>query len=161
MRDLFVNSLRMRPDRIIVGELRGGEALDMIQAIISGHSGSLAIVHAETPEDCFNRLVTMMIMTGIPITTQEFQAQIANAIDVIIHVELFMDGKRRVTCLTDVSLDENTKEIKMRDMFKFVEKSITEDGQIIGEWEFDRRKPSFYFKFEKRRISLPQGSFKE
>ncbi|MBU1997127.1 MAG: Flp pilus assembly complex ATPase component TadA, partial [Candidatus Omnitrophica bacterium] len=161
MRDLFVNSLRMRPDRIIVGELRGGEALDMIQAIISGHSGSLAIVHAETPEDCFNRLVTMMIMTGIPITTKEFQAQIAKAVDVIIHVELFMDGKRRVTCITDISLDEKTKEIKMRDMFKFVEKSITADGQIIGEWEFDRKKPSFYYKFEKRRVSLPKGFFEE
>lgn len=161
MRDLFVNSLRMRPDRIIVGELRGGEALDMIQAIISGHSGSLAIVHAETAEDCFNRLVTMMIMTGIPITTKEFQAQIAKAVDVIIHVELFMDGKRRVTCVTDVSLDEETKEIKMREIFKFVEKSMTEDGQIIGEWKFDRSRPSFAYKFEKRRIAFPDGFFEK
>ena len=128
MRDLFVNALRMRPDRIIVGELRGSEALDMIQAITSGHSGSLAIVHAETTQDCYDRLVTMMLMTGIPITTQELRVQIARAVDIIIHIELFMDGKRRVTCVTDVSLNEETKEIEMNDMFEFVENEVTEDG---------------------------------
>ncbi|MDO8580535.1 MAG: ATPase, T2SS/T4P/T4SS family, partial [Candidatus Omnitrophota bacterium] len=105
MRDLFVNSLRMRPDRIILGEIRGGEMLDLIQSISSGHSGSLAIVHAETPEDCFNRMVTMMLMTGIQLSPEEIQKQVARAIDLIVHIELFLDGKRRVTAVTDIFFD--------------------------------------------------------
>ncbi len=96
-KDLFINSLRMRPDRIIVGEVRGPEILDLIQSITSGHSGSLAIVHAETPEDCFNRMVTMMLMTGIELGTQEIQKQVARDIDIVVNIALFLDGKRRVT----------------------------------------------------------------
>ena len=105
LRDLFVNSLRMRPDRIIIGEVRGEEILDLIQSISSGHSGSLAIIHAETVEDCFNRMLQMMLMTGIQLATVEIQKIIAKAVDLIVHVELFSDGRRRVTAVSDVYFD--------------------------------------------------------
>src|SRR3989338_1740008 len=106
IRDLFVNSLRMRPDRIIIGEVRGEEMLDLIQAISSGHSGSLAIVHSDSPEDCFSRMVTMTLMTGIRLSTEEIKRQIANAIDLIVYMELFQDGKRRITNITYIHYDE-------------------------------------------------------
>jgi len=160
MRELFINSLRMRPDRIIVGEVRSEEMLDLIQSISSGHSGALAIVHAETPEDCFNRMVTMMLMTGIRLSTEEIQKQIAKAIDIIVHVELFLDGKRRMAFVSDIFYDKNTSQVKLRDIFRFEQKSIDGDGDIVGDWVMDRMKPSFYSKFAKRGIKLPDEFFK-
>ncbi|HBR15197.1 MAG TPA: hypothetical protein DD723_06620 [Candidatus Omnitrophica bacterium] len=159
IRELFVNSLRMRPDRIIMGEVRGEEMLDLIQSISSGHSGSLAVVHAETPEDCFNRMVTMNLMTGIRLSTQEIQKQVAKAIDLIVHIELFMDGRRRITYVTDVSYDDNTGKVLLHDIFQFHQKGVSEQGDIIGEWRMDKRRPSFMKKFEKRRVILPEGFF--
>ena len=159
MRELFVNSLRMRPDRIIIGEVRGEEILDLVQSISSGHSGSLAIVHAETPEDCFNRMVTMMLMTGIRLSTEEIQKQVARAIDLIVHIELYSDGKRRVSYVTNCFYDEQHKRPVLNEIFKFKQTGHSPEGKIIGEWEMNRRKPSFIYKFEKRRIKLPDGFF--
>ncbi len=159
LRELFVNSLRMRPDRIIIGEIRGEEMLDLIQSISSGHSGSLAIVHAESPQDCFNRMVTMMLMTGIRLSTEEIQKQVARAIDLIVHIELFMDGKRRVTAVTDIIYDPKTAKATLRNIFDFKQKAVTDKGEILGEWAMDKRKPSFYKKFEKRMVKLPDGFF--
>jgi pilus assembly protein CpaF len=161
IRDLFVNSLRMRPDRIIIGEVRGDEMLDMIQAISSGHSGSLAIIHAESPEDCFSRMLTMMLMSGIRLSTEEMQRQIALSIDVLVHVELFMDGVRRVTRITELSYDENSKKVGLRDIFIFVEKETKSSGEINGEWKLDHQKPNFNEKFRKKRVSVPKGFFQE
>ncbi len=159
LRDLFINSLRMRPDRIIIGEIRGEEMLDLIQSISSGHSGSLGIVHAESPEDCFNRMVTMMLMTGIRLSTEEIQKQVARAIDLVVHVELFMDGKRRVTAVTDSLFDPKTGKVVLKNIFEFKQKTVTEKGDIIGEWVMDKKRPSFYKKIEKRRVKLPDGFF--
>ncbi|MBF0385421.1 MAG: CpaF family protein [Candidatus Omnitrophica bacterium] len=159
MRELFVNSLRMRPDRIIVGEIRGGEMLDLIESITSGHSGSLAIVHAETTQDCFSRMVTMTLMTGIPLSTEEIQKQVSSAIDMIIHIELFMDGVRRVTCVTDIHYNEKTAKVELNNIFEFKQESVSDSGAVIGDWVKSKRKPSFYHKFEKRRVSLPDGYF--
>jgi len=159
MRDLFINSLRMRPDRVIVGEVRGGEMLDLIESISSGHSGSLAIVHAETPEDCFNRMVTMMLMTGIRLSTEEIQKQIAIAVDLLVHIELFMDGKRRVTHITDLSYDREKEKVVFRDVFKFIQEGVKENGVIIGGWEMDKTLPSFYHKYKKRLVKVPEGFF--
>lgn len=159
MRELFVNSLRMRPDRIIIGEIRGEEMLDLIQSISSGHSGSLAIVHAETPEDCFNRMVMMMMMAGIRLSTEEIRKQVAKAIDLLVHIELFMDGKRRVTAVTDLIYNDETGRVTLHDVFRFEQKGADAAGQIIGDWVQDRRKPSFYKKFEKRMVALPEGFF--
>ena len=161
IRELFVNSLRMRPDRVIIGEVRGVEMLDLIQSISSGHSGSLAIVHAETAEDCFSRMVNMMLMSGIQLSTNEIQKQVARAVDLIVHTELFMDGKRRVTALTDVLFDDVKKEVKLRDIFQYRYHSTKEDGTFVGEWEMDQAKPSFLHKFEKKRVELPAGLFND
>ncbi|MCA9406644.1 MAG: CpaF family protein, partial [Candidatus Omnitrophica bacterium] len=159
MAELFVNSLRMRPDRIIIGEIRGPELLDLIQSISSGHSGSLAIVHAESPEDCFNRMVTMMLMTGIRLSTEEIKKQVAKAIDIVVHIELFMDGKRRVTAVTDLVYNEDTDKTKLHNIFTFKHSGMTEDGELIGEWTMDKTPPSFMDKFAKRRVTLPEGFF--
>ncbi len=159
IRDLFINSLRMRPDRIILGEVRGIEMLDLIQSISSGHAGSLAIVHAESPEDCFNRMVTMMLMSGIQLGTQEIQKQIARAIDLLAHIELFPDGVRRITNLTDIRFDKASQKTVLEDVFFFKQQNILEDGRIVGQWIKNSRCPSFYKKFAKRFVKLPDGFF--
>lgn len=161
MRELFVNSLRMRPDRIIIGEIRGEELLDLIQSISSGHSGSLAIIHAETPEDCFSRMLTMILMSGIRLDTAEIQKIIAKAIDLIVHVELFMDGRRRVTAVSDVCYDERQGKVVLRNIFQFRQKGMGPSGEVLGEWEMDRRTPTFADKLYKRMVKLPDGFFEE
>jgi len=159
IRDLFVNSLRMRPDRIIIGEVRGEEALDMIQAIASGHTGSLAIVHADSPKDCFSRLVTMILISGIQLNVGEIRRQVADAVDIIVHTELFIDGKRRITHVTDVYRVPEKEEVALEEIFYFRQDRIDDNGRVIGEWVMNKRKPEFYDKFIKRNIKLPPGFF--
>ncbi len=160
IRDLFINSLRMRPDRIIVGEVRGDEILDMVQSISSGHSGSLAIVHADSPEEAFNRMITMMLMSGIRLTGEQIQEQLASAIDIIVYAELYVDGVRRVTNITDlVSMKDGNGKIQMNDIFTFRQEKIDDNGKVHGDWVLNRKKPSFYKKFVKYNIPLPAGMF--
>jgi pilus assembly protein CpaF len=161
IRDLFINSLRMRPDRLIVGEVRGPEILDLIQSISSGHSGSLAIVHAETPEDCFNRMVTMMLMTGIQLGTSEIQKQVARAVDIIVHISLFLDGKRRVTAVTDLYFDEKQGKTILNNIFEYKQTDVGPNGEVIGDWQHNKNKPTFYEKFRNRMVTLPDGFFDE
>ncbi|MEI8010986.1 MAG: CpaF family protein [Candidatus Omnitrophota bacterium] len=157
IRDLFINTLRMRPDRIIVGEVRGDEILDMIQSIASGHAGTLAIVHADSPEECFNRMITMMLMSGIRLSGEQIHQQIARSIDIIVYSELFMDGVRRVKHITDLSYNRATGKISLEDLFTFRQDSVDpEAGKISGEWVMTRRRPSFAEKFIKRNIQLPK-----
>ncbi len=159
IRELFVNSLRMRPDRIIIGEVRSEEMLDLIQAISSGHSGSLAIVHADSPEDCFNRMVTMMLMSGIQLSTEEIRRQVARAMDMIVYIELFPDGVRRIAYITDVIYDTEKGRVVLDNIFRFEQDEDQEDGKIAGHWEMDGRKPTFFPKFTKRHVKLPEGFF--
>lgn len=157
IRDLFVNSLRMRPDRIIVGEVRGEEILDMIQSISSGHSGTLAIVHAESPEECFNRMIAMMLMSGIRLSGDQIRRQIATSVDMIVHSELSIDGVRRVTHITDLRDNEDPDKIVLEDIFTFKQERIDEaTGKVIGDWVMSRKMPSFAPKFTKRNIRIPQ-----
>jgi len=159
IRDLFINSLRMRPDRIIVGEVRSNEMLDLIESIESGHSGSLAIVHAESPEDCFSRMVTMMLMTGIRLETDVIIKHVARSIDLIVHSALYPDGVRRISHITDVSWSEEKHDVVLRDVFRFEQKGVDQSGHVQGQWMFDRQQPSFYEKFFNRNVKLPQGFF--
>ncbi len=159
IRDLFVNSLRMRPDRIIIGEIRSGEMLDLIESIASGHSGSLAIVHAESPEDCINRMVTMMLMTGIRLSTEVITKHVVRAIDLLVHIELFPDGVRRITHISDFTFDETTQEMKLEHIFEFVQDKVDDNGKITGHWVMSGHKPSFYGKFVKKHVALPEGYF--
>lgn len=155
IRDLFVNSLRMRPDRIIVGEVRGEEILDMIQSISSGHSGTLAIVHADSPEECFNRMITMMLMSGIRLSGDQIRRQLATSIDLIVYSELFMDGTRRVVNMTDLRFDKETDKVSLEDIFTYKQEKIDEAGKVHGQWVMNRKLPSFASKFSKRNIKFP------
>jgi len=159
IRELFVNSLRMRPDRIILGEVRGEEALDLIQSISSGHTGSLSIIHAASPEDCFNRIVTMLLMSGIRLSTEEIKRQVAQAIDLIVHVELSVDGRRRVMHITDFRYDVKSGELFTEHIFQFEQKKIHEDGTIEGDWVMSKKRPSFYDRFLKRNAGLAENFF--
>jgi pilus assembly protein CpaF len=157
IRDLFINSLRMRPDRIIVGEVRGEEILDMIQSISSGHSGTLAIVHAESPEECFNRMIAMMLMSGIRLSGEQIRKQIATSVDLIVHSELSIDGVRRITNITDLRYDKVSDQISLEDIFVFKQDRVDEaTGKVFGDWVMSHKLPSFAHKFTKRNIRLPQ-----
>jgi pilus assembly protein CpaF len=160
IRDLFINSLRMRPDRIIIGEVRGHEILDLVQSIASGHAGSLAIVHADSPQECFNRMITMMLMSGIRLSGEQIQQQLATSIDLIVYVELFLDGVRRVTNITDLRYVKETGSISLDDIFTFKQEKIDQNSAVIGDWVMNNKKPSFYDKFVKRNIQLPEGFIK-
>lgn len=159
IRDLFVNSLRMRPDRIIIGEVRGEEILDLVQSIASGHAGSLAIVHADSPQECFNRMITMMLMSGIRLSGEQIQRQLATSIDLIVYQELFLDGVRRVVNITDLRYDKDAGKISLEDIFTFKQERIDEGGKVIGDWAIIKKKPSCYDKFVKRNVQLPVGFF--
>ncbi len=159
IRDLFINSLRMRPDRIIIGEVRGSEALDLIQSISSGHSGSLAIIHGDSPMDCYNRFVTMLLMSGIQLNVDEITRQIASAIDLIVHTELFVDGKRRITHITDLRYVLEENKASLDDIFYFKQEKITDEGNVVGSWFVKKRKPSCFDKFSKRNIKFSQNFF--
>lgn len=158
IRDLFKNSLRMRPDRIIIGEIRSSEALDLIQAIASGHTGSLAIVHANLPQDVTFRMEMMISMSGINIPIWMIRKHIVNAIDLIVHLEQFIDGKRRVTYITEVRELKND-EIILQDLFRFEQEKIDKDGNIIGRWTTMGIKPLFLSEFQKRGIEISAELF--
>jgi len=133
-RDLVRNALRMRPDRIIVGEVRGGEAFDMLQAMNTGHDGSLTTVHANTPRDALSRIENMIAMSGMGLPSQASQKQIASAINVVIQTERMEDGGRRVVSVQEIEgMEGNT--ITMSEIFKFVRRGIDKAGHVIGQFE--------------------------
>jgi pilus assembly protein CpaF len=146
-RDLVKNSLRMRPERIIVGECRGGEALDMLQAMNTGHDGSLTTLHANTPRDALSRLETMCLMSGMDLPLKVIREQIASAVDLIVQQTRLRDGSRKVVAVTEVSGMEGDK-IVMSDIFKFEQAGLTEDGKIIGESRPTGIRPMFSPRLE-------------
>ncbi len=158
IRELVRNSLRMRPDRIIVGEVRGAEALDMLQAMNTGHDGSLSTIHANSPRDALARVETMVLMAGYDLPVRAIRQQVSAALDAIIHLERLEDGSRRVTSITEVQRMESDV-ITMQELFKFQIDEITADGTIVGGLRSTGLRPTFMAKFEKRGISLPLGLF--
>jgi len=157
IRDLVINSLRMRPDRIVVGECRGGEALDMLQAMNTGHDGSLTTLHANTPRDCIARLETMCLMAGMDLPVRAIREQIAAAVDVICQQERLRDGKRKVVKVTEVQGMEGDV-ITMSDIFEFEQAGI-EGGQVIGRMRPTGLRPKFIDKIEAAGIHLPPSVF--
>jgi len=147
IRDLVRNSLRMRPDRIIVGECRGGEALDMLQAMNTGHDGSLTTLHANTPRDALSRLETMCLMSGLDLPVKVLREQIAAAIDLIVQQARLKDGTRKITAITEVSGMEGDT-ITMTDIFKFQQTGVQQDGSIIGELRPTGIRPGFSQRLE-------------
>ena len=151
IRDLVINSLRMRPDRIIVGECRGKEAFDMLQAMNTGHSGSLTTMHANSPKDALNRLETLVLMAGMEIPIKAIREYINNAIDIVINVERKQDGKRRVSSIVEVIGIEND-EICLEEIFKYNETDVLENGEIVGEFVKNKISKKVLKKFNNQTI---------
>jgi pilus assembly protein CpaF len=158
IRELVRNSLRMRPDRIIVGEVRGAEALDMLQAMNTGHDGSLCTVHANSTRDALSRVETMVLMAGFDLPMRAIRQQVASALDLIIHLERLEDGSRRVAAITEVQRMESDV-ITLQDIFEFRVDRVTEDRAVVGSLRSTGLRPTFVHKFEKRGVSLPVTLF--
>ena len=158
IRDLVRNCLRMRPDRIIVGECRGGEALDMLQAMNTGHDGSLTTVHANSPRDVVSRLETMVLMSGMELPSRAIREQIASAIDIIIHESRLSDGSRRVMAVTEVTGLEGDQ-IVMQDIFVFRQSGVGPDGRIAGELCATGSVPTWIDQVRSRGAEINMGMF--
>jgi pilus assembly protein CpaF len=156
IRDLVRNALRMRPDRIVVGECRGAEALDMLQAMNTGHDGSLSTLHANSPRDALARLETMVLMAGYDLPLRAVREQISSAIDVMIQIERMHDGTRRVVKVTEVQRMESDV-ITLQDLFVFEVDSVAQTRHVVGALKGTGLRPTFLDKFEKRGIELPNA----
>ncbi|HEY7035930.1 MAG TPA: CpaF family protein [Thermomicrobiales bacterium] len=157
IRDLVINSLRMRPERIVVGECRGGEALDMLQAMNTGHDGSMTTAHANSPRDTLSRLETMCLMAGMDLPVRAIREQIAAAVDLIVQQERLKDGSRKITSVTEVQGMEGDV-IVMQDIFTFQQTGI-ENGKIVGRMKPTGIRPKFISRFEVANIYLPPNIF--
>jgi pilus assembly protein CpaF len=157
IRELVRNSLRMRPDRILVGECRGGEALDMLQAMNTGHDGSMSTGHANSPRDMLARLETMVLMAGVDLPLRAIREQIASAVDLIVHQNRLKDGTRKIVSITEVQGMEGDV-IVMQDVFAFEQTGVVE-GKIQGRLKPTGIRPKFSEKFEVMGIHLPPGLF--
>ncbi len=159
IRDLVRNSLRMRPDRIIVGEVRSGEALDMLQAMNTGHDGSLTTGHANSPRDILSRLETMVMMAGMDLPVRAIREQIASAIDLIIQQSRIQDGSRKITYITEVQKMEGDT-IVLQDLFTYVQTGVNESGKSVGYYEASGLQPMFLQKFKMNNVELPKSYLK-
>jgi pilus assembly protein CpaF len=157
-RDLLRNSLRMRPDRIIIGEVRGPEAFDMLNAMNTGHEGSLSTVHANSPRDGLARIENMVLMANLELPDRAIREQMASALDMIIQLSRFTDGVRRVTHITEVTGMEG-QVVTLQDLFKFEQTGLGEDGKIQGVMAPTGIRPSFAERFASAGIPLPEGIF--
>jgi len=158
IRDLVRNALRMRPDRIVVGECRGGEALDMLQAMNTGHDGSLTTVHANSPRDVISRLETMVLMSGMDLPVRAIREQIASAIDLIIHESRLSDGSRRIVKVTEVVGLEGDQ-ITMQDIFEFRQTGVAADGRVLGVFTPTGAVPTFIEDVASRGLSIDRRIF--
>ncbi|MEP6718242.1 MAG: CpaF family protein [bacterium] len=159
-RDLVRNALRMRPDRIVIGEVRGGEAIDMLQAMNTGHDGSLTTVHANTPRDALSRLETMIQMTGMRLSERAMRQQIAAAIDLVLQVARLSDGSRRVTSISEITGMEGDT-ITMQEIFQYERTGITPQGEVIGRFRPTGIRPRFADKLKACGMQLPRIFFEE
>ncbi len=159
IKDLVVNALRMRPDRIIVGECRGGEALDMLQAMNTGHDGSLTTGHANSPRDMINRLETMVMMAGMELPEKAIREQIASAINIIVQQSRLRDGTRKITSITEIIGMEGT-EVTTQDIFKFDARGMNENGKIVGDFIATGIRPNCIEKLQTSGVNVKDEWFK-
>jgi pilus assembly protein CpaF len=158
--DLVRNCLRMRPDRIIIGECRGAETLDMLQAMNTGHDGSLTTCHANTPRDAIARLETMIMMAGFEMPIRAMRQQISNAVNLIVQSNRMQGGPRKVTHITEVvGMEQDT--IVMQDIFKFIQEGVDERGRAVGHFMATGIRPSFMTRLEQSGVRLPSSAFRE
>lgn len=158
IRDLVKNALRMRPDRIIVGEVRGGEALDMLQAMNTGHDGSLTTAHANNPRDALSRLETMVLMAGFEMPIRAIREQVSSAIELILQQSRLKDGSRKITYITEVQHMEGDV-ITTQDLFRFEQTGMDENGKLTGHFVSTGMQPGFMDKFQVNGVSLPDDFF--
>jgi pilus assembly protein CpaF len=159
-RDLVKNALRMRPDRIVIGEVRGGEAIDMLQAMNTGHDGSLTTVHANTPRDALARLETMIQMTGMKLSERAMRQQIASALNLVIQAARLSDGTRRVVSISEITGMEGDT-ITMQEIFMFERKGIDKDGNVVGRFRPTGVRPRFAERLKVYGMQLPRVFFEE
>lgn len=157
-RQLVINSLRMRPDRIVIGEVRGEEALDMLQAMNTGHDGSLTTIHANTPRDALSRLETMLSMANLNLPDKAMRQQIASAIDVVVQVSRLSDGSRKIIAISEIVGMEGDI-VTMQDIFVFDQVGIGEKGKVLGRFRPTGIRPKFSDRLKASGISLPTGMF--
>src|SRR5437867_2204018 len=157
-RQLLINSLRMRPDRIIIGEVRGEEALDMLQAMNTGHDGSMTTVHANSPLDAISRMETMALMASVSLSEKAVRRQIASAMSIVIQVSRFADGSRRVTHISELT-GVGPESVKMQDIFAFDQTGVAEDNSVLGDFAATGIRPKFADKLKASGIILPPDIF--
>ncbi|HET9751375.1 MAG TPA: CpaF family protein, partial [Myxococcales bacterium] len=160
IRDLVRNSLRMRPDRIVVGECRGGEALDMLQAMNTGHDGSLTTLHANSPRDALSRLETLVLMSGMELPVRAIREQIASAVHLIVQQTRFSDGSRKVTAISEISGME-MEVITLQDIFRFQQDGFDAEGRVTGKFVATGFVPRFYDEMQRRGIKVNMEIFRE
>ncbi len=159
-RDLVRNSLRMRPDRIVIGEVRGGEAIDMLQAMNTGHDGSLTTIHANTPRDALARLETMIQMTGMRLSDRAMRQQVASAINLVVQVARLSDGSRRVTSISEITGMEG-ETITMQEIFMYERTGVDKEGKVIGRFRPTGIRPRFAERLKACGLQLPRVFFEE
>ncbi len=158
--DLVKNALRMRPERIIIGECRGGETLDMLQAMNTGHDGSLTTIHANNPRDGIARLETLVMMSGFELPVKAIRQQVSSAVNLIIQANRLQGGPRRVTHITEIcGMEQDT--LVMQDIYKFEQDGIGEDGKAHGHFACTGVRPSFMHRLESAGVRLPGSAFRE
>jgi pilus assembly protein CpaF len=160
IRELVRNALRMRPDRIVVGECRGGEALDMLQAMNTGHDGSLTTLHANSTRDALARLETMVLMSGMELPVRAIREQIASAVHLVVQQVRFADGSRKITAISEVSGMEG-EVITMQDIFHFQQEGFDEQGGVIGRFAPTGFVPKFYDDLQRRGVPLDMEIFQD
>jgi pilus assembly protein CpaF len=157
-RDLVINSLRMRPDRVVIGECRGAEALDMLQAMNTGHDGSLTTLHANTPRDALGRLETMVMFSGVELPERTIRTQISSAVDIIVQASRLSDGTRRVTYITEIVGMEGMT-VTMQDIFVWVQEGIDENGNVMGYHKATGVRPKFAERAKSRGLVMAPEMF--
>lgn len=157
-RDLVKNALRMRPDRVILGEVRGEEAFDMLQAMNTGHEGSMATIHANSPREAISRLEQMIGMAGLPMSQGSIRSQIASAVDLIIQVQRLSDGARRVTAISEITGIEG-EVVQMQELYHFVKEGMDEEGKILGNFYASGIRPRLLDDVAPLGIRLPSENF--
>ncbi|MBI4497093.1 MAG: CpaF family protein, partial [Chloroflexi bacterium] len=158
IRDLVINTLRMRPDRVVIGECRGGEALDMIQAMNTGHDGSLTTLHANTPKDALGRLEVLVLMAGMDLPVRAIRQQISSAVHLMIQQSRLQDGSRKITYVTEIQGMEGDT-VVTQDLFLFEQTGISENGKVIGQLKPTGLRPKYMAKIEEHGIHLSPSVF--
>ena len=158
--DLVKNALRMRPERVIIGECRGAETLDMLQAMNTGHEGSMTTLHANTPRDAIARIETMITMAGFDLPLKAMRQQIASAVDLIIQANRLQGGVRKITHITEIAgMEQDT--VVMQDIYHYVQDGIDENGRAVGRFEATGIRPTFMDRLEQSGVRLPASAFRQ